>query len=324
MKKEILELLLKNMGEFISGEEISSGFHVSRTAIWKHINSLKEAGYEIESSPRQGYRLNKLPDVLVTEEIMLSLKTERLGLNVQVFAELPSTNDLAKKLANEGADEGTIILAEKQLQGRGRMGRHWESPAKKGLWLSVILRPPIKPYLASQIIFVVAVGVCRALRSITGLDVKIKWPNDLLINGKKICGILTEMSAEIDMLNYVVIGIGVNINHQQGDFPLEIIDTATSLSIASGNNYRRVEILQEILLQLENTYQQYLQHGFVSILTDWKALNCTLGKDVKVFSMEEKFNGIAEDLNQDGSLLVRRENGQLETVIVGDVSLRTN
>lgn len=322
MKKEILELLLNNMGKYISGEEISSTFQVSRTAIWKQINSLKEAGYLIEASPRQGYRLTQLPDILVAEEILLTLRTKLFGHSVQVFSELSSTNDLAKKQAGEGAPEGTIILAEKQVQGRGRMGRPWESPAKSGLWLSIVLRPDIKPYLASQLIFVVAVGVCKALRSFTELDVKIKWPNDLLINGKKICGILTEMSAEIDMLNYIVIGIGLNVNQQQSDFSPELTATATSLKLATGVSYRRVEILPEILLQLEQAYQQYLKEGFIATLNEWKALNCTLGRDVKVLTREETFYGVAEDLSQDGSLLVRREDGQLQTVIVGDVSLR--
>jgi len=184
MKKEILKLLLDNLGRFVSGEEISTQFQVSRTAIWKQINSLKELGYPIEASPRQGYRLTVLPDILTAEEILLTLKTQQLGQVVQVHGELPSTNDLAKKMAAEGSPHGVIILAERQLQGRGRLGRPWDSPIRSGLWLSIILRPDIKPYLASQLIFVMAVGVCKALRKVTGLEVIIKWPNALPIEGR--------------------------------------------------------------------------------------------------------------------------------------------
>jgi len=322
MKKEILKLLLDNAGRFVSGEEISERFQVSRTAIWKHINSLKNAGYDIEALPRQGYRLKELPDVLNPEEVELSLKTRLLGRELHIYPELSSTNELAKKLAGEGSPEGTIVLAERQLRGRGRMGRSWHSPAEKGLWFTVILRPDIKPYLASQLIFVAAVGVCRALRKVTGLEVGIKWPNDLLVDGKKVCGILTELGAEIDMLNYIVLGIGININQSEEDFAPELAASAASLRQLSHRSYRRLEVLQEVLYQLETVYEQYLQEGFPCILQAWKELNCTLGQRVEVITRDEIYQGIAEDLNEDGSLLVRDEKGEIRTVVVGDISIR--
>jgi len=322
MKKEILKVLLDNKGAYISGEELSERLQISRTAIWKHINSLKEAGYIIEAKSRQGYRLVAKPDILLAEELVLNMETEWLGRRIQVFDEIPSTNDLAKKLAAEGTAEGTVVIADKQTQGRGRMGRAWSSPAGQGLWFSVVLRPPLQPYQASELVFVAAVGVCQALRDLTGLDILIKWPNDLLLDGKKVCGILAEMSAEIDLLNYVVIGIGINVNQREEDFPAELAMTATSLRLASEEYFRRSELLPAILLQLERAYIGYLQKGFAYILDLWKTMNCTLGREVKVISHGTEYYGKAEDLAQDGSLLVRKADQQLEKVMVGDVSLR--
>lgn len=322
MKKEILGVLMKNSGEYISGEELSVRLNVSRTAIWKQINSLKEAGYVIDSKPNRGYRLVSSPDILQQSELMLKLKTSWLGHNLQIFDELPSTNDLAKGLASEGAVEGTVIIAEKQTKGRGRIGRPWESPAKKGLWFSVILHPMLEPQLASQLIFVAAVGICRALREQTALDIMIKWPNDLLYEGKKICGILAEMSAEIEQLNHIVLGIGLNVNQEEEDFSPEIVKLATSLNLAAGKKYRRVDILAAILLHLEEAYSEYQEQGFPAILKAWESLNCTLGREVKVVTREESFQGLAEGLAKDGSLLVRRKSGEIEKVIVGDISLR--
>lgn len=322
MQKEILSVLLDNDGKFISGEELSERLNVSRTAVWKHIKSLKEAGYTIEAKPHQGYRLVDSPDILLENELTLTLATKWLGQELQIYRELPSTNDLGKKIADEGVAEGTVIVAEEQTKGRGRMGRLWESPAQKGLWFSAILRPNLKPHLASQLIFVAAVGTCLALRNMTNADILIKWPNDLLIKGKKICGILAEMSAEIDQLNHIVLGIGLNVNQSKDDFSAEIAEHATSLSLATGKKYRRVEILAEILCCLEETYEEYREKGFKATIDSWKAMNCTLGRAVKVVTREETFLGIAEDLASDGSLLVRKEDGKLEKIIVGDVSLR--
>ncbi|MFY9376991.1 MAG: biotin--[acetyl-CoA-carboxylase] ligase [Peptococcia bacterium] len=322
MKKEILGVLMKNPGKYISGAELSESLKVSRTAVWKQIKVLKELGYEIESKPNSGYRLISSPDILQQDELTLKLRTEWLGHNMQIFEELSSTNDFAKTIANEGAVEGPVIVAEEQTKGRGRMGRLWESPASKGLWFSIILRPLMPPQLAPQLIFVAAVGICRALRGQTGLDIRIKWPNDLLYEGQKLCGILAEMSAEIEQLNYIILGIGLNVNQENEDFSPEIVETATSLSLAARKKYRRADVLAEILFHLEEVYTEYQEQGFQKILKAWESLNCTAGRQVKVMTREETFEGFAESIDEDGSLLVRRKDGQLETVIVGDISLR--
>jgi BirA family biotin operon repressor/biotin-[acetyl-CoA-carboxylase] ligase len=256
------------------------------------------------------------------EELQLSLLGNFIK-EIHIFDELLSTNESAKRIAAEGAPEGTIVLAEKQTVGRGRMGRIWASPAGVGIWLSLVLRPPIMPSQAAQLTFVSAVVICHAVRDFTGLDAQIKWPNDIMINGKKICGILTELSAEIDQINYVVAGIGINVNHQKKDFPLDIVDRATSLMLVSGKTYRRIELLVNILANYDKVYLEYQKKGFSYILEQWRKLNCTLGHEVKVISQDEVYYGTAIDIDKDGQLMVQTPEGDLRYVIVGDVSIRT-
>ncbi|QNB45981.1 biotin--[acetyl-CoA-carboxylase] ligase [Thermanaerosceptrum fracticalcis] len=322
MKQAILQMLIENQGEYVSGEQISKTLHVTRTAIWKQIKNLKQEGYEIDSSPRLGYRLLSRPDILKPEEIKIGLATEILGRELYVFEQVNSTNDLAKKKAAEGASHGTVVVADQQLSGRGRLGRPWASPPGTGLWFSVVLRPPLKPFLAPQLIFVSAVAVCHAIRDYTGLPVTIKWPNDILFSGKKVCGILTELSAEIDIINYVVIGIGINVNQEMADFPPELQEKAISLAVAGNTKYNRVGLLKAILKELEKEYEIYLTEGFPAVLKHWRSLTSTLGQEVMVSSTDETFTGVAEDINGEGCLLVRTEDGNVRSVMVGDVSLR--
>lgn len=322
MKQKILRLLRENSDRFISGEEISSILQVSRTAIWKHINSLRDGGYVIESVSGQGYRLLDYPDAINKEELMLKKETEVFGREIHVFEKVVSTNDVARKLAAQGAPEGTIVIAEQQMQGKGRMGRSWVSTPQKGIWFSFVLRPKIMPAFAAQLIFVSAVAVCRALRRSTGLEITIKWPNDLILEGKKIVGILTELSAEIDMVNYLVVGVGINANHRPEDFPAAIREKAGSLALAAGRSFRRTDLLLQVLKELEAEYREYHEAGFSNVIERWKALNSTLGKEVMVISGDEKFSGWAYNLDESGRLLVQREDGSVSAVIAGDVSVR--
>jgi BirA family biotin operon repressor/biotin-[acetyl-CoA-carboxylase] ligase len=324
MKKVVLQMLLEHKGEYISGEEISDLLQVSRTAVWKHMQSLKEAGYKISSSSGKGYCLLERPDLLTPLEIKTGLETEFLGHNLFCYSTLDSTNEVAKREALTGAPEGTVIVAEQQEQGKGRLKRSWFSPPELGLWFSVILRPKIKPAQASQLTFVSAVAVCKALRAVTGLPVMIKWPNDLLYKGKKLCGILTELSAEIEEINYLVVGIGLNVNQQEKDFPSELRETATSLALATKRSWQRVELLRQILGEYEKQYQIYLTKGFEQTLLFWRELNVTLGQEVVVSTREESFTGVAEEINEDGCLLVRKDTGEVEILLAGDVSLRRN
>ncbi|MDX9872204.1 MAG: biotin--[acetyl-CoA-carboxylase] ligase [Clostridia bacterium] len=322
MKKEVLQLLLEHQGSSLSGEEISRRLGVSRTAVWKHINTLKEEGYRIDSIHSQGYRLSGKPDILNKEEIELQLPL--FVQEIQIFPEITSTNEEAKKKAAAGAPEGTVVAAEKQLSGKGRMGRPWVSDSGVGLWFSIVLKPPIMPAQAAQLTFVSAVAVCRAVREFTGLDARIKWPNDILLNDKKICGILTELSAEIDRINYMVAGIGLNVNHRDADFAPEIAGKAGSLAMSAGKEFRRAEVLICVLNSFAEVYQQYLSAGFARILAEWRRLNCVLGEEVEIISARETYRGYAVDIDADGQLLVKTKAGELRTVIVGDVSLRRN
>lgn len=321
MKKDILKLLLEHQHCYLSGEEISGILGVSRTAVWKQINNLKEDGYTIESAHSQGYRLIGKPELITAEELLIHLDSEFIK-EIHIFAEIASTNDFAKIKAGEGAPEATLVVAEKQSSGRGRMSRPWISPASSGLWFSLVLRPPMMPAQAAQLTFLSAVVVCLAIREFTGMEATIKWPNDVMLDGKKICGILTELSAEIDIINYVVAGIGVNVNQHKEDFPSDLSAKATSLLIASGQTYRRVELLAHILKTYDIVYREYQQKGFTYILEKWRELNSTLGHTVNVISQQEKYYGQAVDIDEEGQLVVMTPEKELRYVMVGDVSIR--
>ncbi|MBC8015632.1 MAG: biotin--[acetyl-CoA-carboxylase] ligase, partial [Sporomusaceae bacterium] len=278
MRKRILELLGQHPEEYVSGEEISRQLAVSRTAIWKHMQTLKQAGYEIEAHPRLGYRLKTRPDLLLPYEIRDTLCTKMLGQReIYYFADVESTNTEAKKQANLGCPEGSIALSEAQTKGRGRLSRSWFSPAGKGIWLSVVLRPPFNPHDAPKCTLLAAVAVTKAIQSMTGIECGIKWPNDILYQGKKIVGILTEMNAEIDAINYIVIGMGINVNINQQEFPDELRSSATSLSMAAGRAISRLSLLNAVLVELEQAYEDVIQHGFSKMLDEWRRLSVTLG-----------------------------------------------
>lgn len=320
MRDTILQLMSQRQGEYISGEELSRRLGVSRTAVWKHIQALREEGYVIDSQPRSGYRLLERPDLLLPGEVQAGLQTHVFGRQFHHYAEVGSTNDVARELANEGAPEGTVVVAEKQTRGRGRLGRNWFSPSGQGIWFSVILRPPLAPSEVTKITLVAAVAVARALRGLTGLDVRIKWPNDLLVGGKKLVGILTQLNAEVEKINYVVIGIGVNANVDMTTFPPEVRTIATSIRVELGQPFSRVKILQRILEELETAYQSFIHGGFPSLLQEWKQLSYTLGRWVKVTQPTEEVEGLATDVDEDGCLVLRLADGSCRRVIAGDVS----
>lgn len=321
VRSNILAILRQAQGEYISGEELSRQLGVSRTAIWKHMHALKEEGYQIVSHSRRGYLLEAISEFLLPAEIKHNLATTCLGQEVQWFEQLDSTNNEAKKLAAAGAPEGTVVIAEEQLGGRGRIARGWFSPKSKGIWFSLILRPKFPPYEASKCTLMAAVAVAKAIRAETGVNCGIKWPNDILYQGKKLVGILTEMSAEMDAVNYIVIGCGINVNIAADEFPPELADAAVALASVASNTISRTSLLQRILCEMESCYQEVLQGGFAGVLAAWKALSVTLGQDVEVIGLDRHFSGRAIDLDEQGSLLVQTAE-RLETVVAGDVSIR--
>lgn len=322
MKEAILEVLRRHPGEYLSGEELSRGLGVSRTAIWKHIQALREAGYQIDSQPRRGHCLLAVPDLLYPEEIRAGGRLGLFGREIHYLTEVGSTNETARSLAEEGAPEGTIVLAEIQTGGRGRLGRMWVSPFGKGIWMSLILRPPIAPPAAPHLTLAAAVAVARAVREVTGLPAGIKWPNDLLVNGRKVCGILTEMKAEVDAVHYIVVGIGINVNLRAEDLPPDVRELATSLMMELGAAVPRVRLAREVLSRLSELYSLYLQEGFPPVREAWKEMNITLGKRVKVSSTWDEYHGTAVDIDNEGALLVRGEDGQQRRFYAGDVTLR--
>lgn len=315
---QLLMLLLENKGNYISGEKISKKFGITRSAIWKQVNTLRDMGYTIKSSPKLGYCLEKSPDLLLPEEIWHKSCLKILGRKVQYCTDTKSTNDDAKKLAREGAPRGTLVVAERQQGGRGRMGRAWDSPMG-GLWLSVVLRPELLPVDAPKLTIMSAVAVAEAILRSTGISTNIKWPNDILVDGKKVCGILTEMSAEMDAINYVILGIGININN---DFPDELKDISISLKQVKGEKVSRIEVLRALLEKLEHYYILAEKEGFEEIFVRWRALCINLGRKVKIIGRNYNFEGIALDIDSSGALLVKALDGQIEKVVSGDVSLR--
>lgn len=321
MRTKILELL-RNREDYLSGEDISRQLEVSRTAIWKHMQALKQDGYDIESHSRSGYRLRHAPDLLLPDEIRSQLTTDKFGRGpIFYFPEVESTNTEAKKRAVAGCPEGTIVLGETQVGGRGRLSRGWFSPFGKGIWLSVVFRPPFPPQEAPKCTMMAAVAVNRAIRRVTGIHSGIKWPNDILFQGKKLVGILTEMSAEMDAINHVVIGMGINVNIMQQEFPEELREIATSTAVATGRAISRLELLTAVLKELEDVYQQAITQGFQEIFSEWRCQSITLGQAVNVIGIHNKFAGIAVDIDDDGALLVQTADS-LQRVIAGDVSIR--
>lgn len=322
MRKEILELLRQAGNQYISGEEIAGRLGVSRTAVWKHIRELRDSGYEIVSQSRSGYSLKEAPDRLLASEIQHNLNTKCIGSNFICHDSIASTNDEAKTLALNGAIEGTVVVAEQQNGGKGRLDRKFFSPPGKGIWFSVILRPPFLPQEAPKCTLLAAVAVARAMQEFN-LQANIKWPNDIMFENKKLVGILTEMNAEMERINYIVIGIGINVNIMPEEFPQDIRDTATSLAIMKGEKLPRVKFFQAVLRALDALYLEVLADGFCVVMQEWRKYSITLGQKVRVIGARdgEVFLGTAADIDAEGALLVETENG-CRRVLAGDVSIR--
>lgn len=320
MKGEILKLLKETDG-YISGQELCEKFGVSRTAVWKVINQLKEEGYEIEAVRNKGYILKGSADVLSKEELGSTIHTKWAGTQVAFFEETDSTNNEIRRLAEQGAPHGTLAVAERQLGGKGRRGRVWTSPAGVGIWMSMLLRPQIDPMAASMLTLVMALSTRRGIEKATGLKSEIKWPNDLVLNKKKICGILTEMSTELMEIQYVIPGTGINVN--QMEFPDDIKATATSLRIESGKIQKRSEIIAAIMEAFEGYYDTFIETQDMSgLIEEYNANLVNLGNEVCVLDPAGEYRGVSEGINKEGALLVRLSDGTLKEIISGEVSVR--
>ncbi len=316
---------LRTCPEGVSGAQLAERLEISRAAIWARIEELRKVGYDIAAGPHFGYRLISAPDALHADDLLARLgSVKTIGRDIQVFEETTSTNDVIEKLARDGVREGVVVFAESQTKGRGRLGRTWMSPPHKGLWFSILLRPELRPQAATQLTIASATALRRAIKSVTGIVPEIKWPNDLMINGKKVAGILTEMSAELDRVRYVILGIGVDVNLEAGEFPPDLRKIATSLRIETGEELERAELATAILRELEADYRRVCAGRFAQVADEWEESCATIGRQVSVQMGVQKIRGRAEALDDDGALLVRTEHGHLERVIGGDVTLEKN
>jgi BirA family biotin operon repressor/biotin-[acetyl-CoA-carboxylase] ligase len=310
----ILEAFYQAAGQFVAANDLVKLTHASTEAIAGEIQELQQLGYSIESHPHFGYRLLDAPDRLTADDIKARTHTEVIGRKILVFEETASTNDIVEHMARSQAREGLVVFAESQTKGRGRHGRAWVSPRGKGLWFSVLLRPKFKPSAAPRITVAAGVAVAHAMRKTTGLDARIKWPNDVIVAGKKVAGILTELHAEGDEIIAAILGIGIDVNCRAEELPADI---ATSLQIETGKPQDRVALAAEVLAALDHFYRA----DFEAVVAEWARLSTTLGRQLIITMGARRIEGYAQALDGDGALLLRRDNGQLERILGGDVTV---
>ena len=313
----ILSFLAESGEDYVSGSALSDKLGLSRTAVWKHVEQLRKLGYRIEAQASRGYRLLEVPDRLTGLEVGPLLSTRDLGRTLHHYESLESTNAKAFELAQEGGFHGEVIVTEHQTQGKGRRGRAWASPAGKNLAMSVILRPEIAPSRAPELTLVAAVALVETLKD-SNVDARIKWPNDVQINGKKVAGILTELSADVERVHFVIVGVGVNLNSELADFPPEVAEQATSVSLNRPSPVHRALFMAALLGKLEDWFEIWSDQGFEPVRAAWKNASSMLGQEVLVRADAKELRGVAEDIDASGALLLR-VGDTLERVLSGDV-----
>jgi BirA family transcriptional regulator, biotin operon repressor / biotin---[acetyl-CoA-carboxylase] ligase len=306
----------------ISGGDLAHQLGISRAAVWSHMEELRALGYEIEAGPHRGYRLISAPDLLHADDLMAQLTGPLVvGREIAVFQETTSTSDIVDKLARDGVKEGMVVFAESQTRGRGRLGRRWHSPPGKGLWFTVLLRPDMRPSAATRFVIAAAVALCRALRETAGVQPEIKWPNDVLIRGRKVAGILIEMNAELDHINYLLLGIGVGVNLEARDYPAELKPLATSLRIETRALVNRASLAVAILRELDQVYLAIRGGHFTALTEEWYRQCGTLGGQVTIKVGDRIIQGRVEAIDDEGVLLLRTQHGRIERILGGDVTV---
>lgn len=321
IRKKLLDAFSIHENEYISGQALAETIGCSRTAIWKHMEELRKEGFELEAVRNKGYRIIKTPDKVTADEIRLGLKTNYLGQTIHYHDTVESTQRIAHRLAYEDMPEGTIVIAEEQSAGRGRMDRKWYSPKYTGIWMSIILRPKIPLAKAPQLTLLAAVAVVQAIEELTELTPKIKWPNDILINGRKMTGILTELQAESDRINSVIIGMGINVNQVSEDFPTDIEKMATSIAIEQGRPLSRAALIRSVLTHLEKLYTLYLEKGFYPIKLLWESYAISIGHQIKARTLTNVIEGKALGITDDGVLKIEDQNGEIHLVYSADIEI---
>jgi BirA family transcriptional regulator, biotin operon repressor / biotin---[acetyl-CoA-carboxylase] ligase len=316
-KEKILKILYENEGKYVSNADLKLQLHISETELMDLIQSLKDEGYPIDSSPEKGFSLTETTNLLLPYEIKRNLYTDFIGQNILFFKEVDSTNEVAKNLAAEGAKEGTLVMAESQKKGKGRRGKKWVSPSG-GIWMTIILRPDIPPEIAPHLTLVTGVAVAETLDKECSIEVGIKWPNDILIGDKKVCGILTELSTGRGNLSYVVVGIGIDLNVDVDGFPPDLREGATSLKLELNREIHGAELVQRFLQNFETRYKQFNQDGFNDILKDWRKFSKTIGSYVEIHKKGRIVRGEAVGINHDGVLILEQDDGALRKIISGE------
>ena len=304
----------------LSGEELARRLGCSRAAVWKQIGALRRLGYRIEARRAHGYALAAAPDRLGPAELAPHLAGR--WRDIRWLAETDSTQRVARELARAGAPEGTVVIAEAQTAGRGRLGRTWHSPRGVNLYCSIVLRPPLSPAAVPQVALVAGVAAAAALAETPGLAPRLKWPNDVLIDGRKVAGILTEMEAEVERVHHVILGIGVNLNAPRAAFPPELRERATSLFLATGRRVDRAAVTGRLLAALEARYGRFLEGGFEAVRAEWESYSCLTGTDVRVASAEGEMAGRVLGLDTDGALMLARPDGTSTRIVAGEVTVR--
>ncbi|WP_170007449.1 biotin--[acetyl-CoA-carboxylase] ligase [Bacillus fonticola] len=320
VKDQLLQYMLSGEAEYVSGQQLAARIGCSRTAIWKAMEELKKEGFEIEAIRNKGYRLLNEHVKLYPARIQQLLSTNTFGRSVYVYDSVQSTQLLAHELAKEGAKEGTVVLAEEQTGGKGRMARPWHSAKGSGIWMSLLLRPTLPPQFTPQFTLLAAVAVTEAVQQVTGVSAEIKWPNDLLIDGKKTTGILTELQAEADRVDYIVMGIGINVHRTS--FPPELSQIATCLEEHACEPVDRTKLVCKILEKLETYNALYMEVGFEPIRRLWEARSYTIGKEVTLKTSTTTRTGIAIGLDENGTLLARDKDGELFSIYTADIHTR--
>lgn len=322
MGKETVDLVLDFLrrGSYVSGQEISRALGISRNGVNKHIKALRALGYDIDSATNRGYCLIKEPDEISEVEIEKQLKTAYIGRPTRVLCSVDSTNEEIKRCAFRGKKQGLVVVSDEQTAGRGRFGRAWESPRGNGIYESILLRPDIPPTQISCITLVAGLAVCRAVNELCACNALIKWPNDVIIGRKKLCGILTEMTIEDNFISFVVVGLGINVNNLS--FSDEICERATSLRLESGAVFSRNEVIAKIANCFERAYDEFIISGFGPLKAEYKSYCATIGRSVSAICQGQRVKGTAVDVAPDGGLVVEADDGGRKCISTGEVTVQ--
>lgn len=321
IRKKLLDAFTDAGESFLSGQHLAELIGCSRTAVWKHIEELRKDGFELEAVRNKGYRIVKTPERITADEIRLGLTTDFIGRNIHYEESVETTQKIAHQFANDDAPEGTVIIAEEQRSGKGRMNREWHSPKYTGIWMSLILRPNIPLIKTPQLTLLTAVAIVQAMEEETGLQPEIKWPNDILLSGKKVTGILTELQAEADRIHSIIIGIGINVNQAKEDFPSELQEKASSLSIEKGELISRAGLIRSIFKYFEKLYLLYLGQGFYPIKLLWEGYAVSIGKILRARTLTNVIEGKALGITDDGVLKLEDETGFVHHIYSADIEV---